>query len=68
MVSLCCIQIGEQWARVLGGAEGGPSDPGSPSPLGGQTPPWLDVCTMDRDLSDEDSKYSWEMWGAHFWG
>lgn len=31
-----------------------------PEPLGGQTPPRLDVGTMDRDPSEEDSKYSGE--------
>uniref|UniRef100_A0A9L0TAZ7 Ssu-2 homolog n=2 Tax=Equus TaxID=9789 RepID=A0A9L0TAZ7_HORSE len=40
---------------VLGGAEAGPSEPSGLSPLEGQTPPWLDVWTMDPDLSDEDS-------------
>lgn len=45
---------------VLGGAEAGPSEPSGLSPLEGQTPPWLDVWTMDPDLSDEDSKYSRE--------
>ncbi|KAB0400094.1 hypothetical protein E2I00_002480, partial [Balaenoptera physalus] len=46
---------GNNGPAVLGGAKGGPSDPSSLSPLGGQTLAWLDVSTMDRDLSDDDS-------------
>lgn len=34
-------------------------------PLEGQKPLWPDSWTMDRDLGDEDSKYSWAGVGAH---
>ncbi|XP_064449263.1 protein SSUH2 homolog isoform X4 [Mirounga angustirostris] len=49
------FKSGNNGPGVLGGAEGGPSDAGGRSPQGSQTPPGLDVCTMDRDLSDNDS-------------
>lgn len=58
------FRSGNNGPAVLGGAWGGPSDPSSLSPLGGQTLPWLDVSTMDRDLSDGDSKYSLSGRGA----
>lgn len=62
------FKSGNNGPGILGGPEGGPSDPSGLSPLGGQTPPWLDICTMDRDLSEDDSKYSRETWGANFCG
>lgn len=53
------FKLGNNGPGILGGAKGGPSDPSSQrSPRVGQTPPWQDVCTMDRDLSENDSKYS----------
>lgn len=38
------------------GPEGGPSEHIGPSTLEGQTSLWQDVWTMDRDLSEDDSK------------
>ena len=52
------FKSGNNGPAVLGGAEGGPSDPSGLGPLGGQTLPRLDIWTMDRDLSDDDSEYS----------
>ncbi|XP_061252326.1 protein SSUH2 homolog isoform X1 [Bos javanicus] len=49
------FKSGNNGPAVLGGAEGGPSDPSGLGPLGGQTLPRLDIWTMDRDLSDDDS-------------
>ena len=57
-VSLFVFKSGNNGPGILGGAEGGPSDPGGWDPRGGQTPPWLDICTMDKDLREDDSEYS----------